>query len=519
MHHSPAPSISQTREFTSKFKEHLSIYVPHFEYPLETSRFSPDSPEESEHPSPPSLPPRTLSTWTTTSTMRSSATLRHHDVPATPPSANTSRTSKSRIGRLVSDIRTLVRGDKEPEVLPMQPSELPPWPPLSVEKRACCHDCPCHALREGKQKKKWRRRIFIPALIVILLYLLGNSIALNVKVFGSSSPSTEQTTNRTSSDNLSADAQQCISQYTVNAPSNPSGYPCSSCLPVLQNISSPSALVSSQDQQTLQNALQFCGLRSIFETAGSDGQTALKGGNWAQDVKFCAWSGVSCDGSGKVSSLSLTFPGVPALIPNELGALTGLQSLSVIGDGSSPSGSLPSSFTSLTSLTNLHLESTSLGRLPDSLLALLNKITTLTLIKNGQMGNSLPSSVTNSSLQNLVVNGQTLTNPLPVLTTSQSLQSSLKLLDLSSTSISGTITGTVSSLTSLIELHLDSNSLSAPLPGSFPSGLQILTISNNTQPSGPISGSFCSLNNLQKCDVRNTGLTRPGTGCSVCQFS
>lgn len=37
---------------------------------------------------------------------------------------------------------------------------------------------------------------------------------------------------------------------------------------------------------------------------------------------------------------ALTFPGVPATLPNELGALTGLESLQVIGDNSIP-GMLP----------------------------------------------------------------------------------------------------------------------------------------------------------------------------------
>ncbi|KAI0821144.1 hypothetical protein BC629DRAFT_1587454 [Irpex lacteus] len=523
MSHNPT-----TREGSSKFKEHLSIYVPPFEYPVETSRFSPDSPEEPElppHPAPPPPPPRSLSTWTNTATMRSSTTLRQHEVPPTSPSASTSMTTKSRVGKLFSDIRTLVRGEREVDVAPIQPSDLPPWPPLSIEKRTCCHDCPCHALRHTTRKKKWRRRILTYALIVILLYLLGNSVALDIKVYGpSSSPtSSSPTPTNTTTNGLSADAQQCITQYTVNAPSNPSGYPCSSCLPVLQGLSSPSSSsttprISAQDEQTLGNAVQFCGLRSIFESAGSNGQSALKNGNWAQDVKFCAWSGVACDGTGKVSSLSLTFPGVPSVMPNELGALTGLQSLSVIGDGNSPSGSLPSSLSSMTSLTNLHLESTALGSLPENLLASLNKLATLTLVKNSQMGNSLPSSITNSSLQNLVVNGQTLSNPLPFLTTSSSLQSSLKLLDLSSTTISGTITGSISTLTSLTELHLDSNNLSAPLPGSFPPNLQILTLSNNTQLVGGVQGSFCSLGDLKTCDVRGTGLVAPSGGCGVCQF-
>ncbi|KAI0821147.1 hypothetical protein BC629DRAFT_1587457 [Irpex lacteus] len=54
----------------------------------------------------------------------------------------------------------------------------------------------------------------------------------------------------------------------------------------------------------------------------------LKNGNWAQDVKFCAWNEVAYDGKVSLLSFKLTFPGVPssrAAMSNELGALTGFQ--------------------------------------------------------------------------------------------------------------------------------------------------------------------------------------------------
>lgn len=98
------------------------------------------------------------------------------------------------------------------------------------------------------------------------------------------------------------------------------------------------------------------------------------------------------------------------------------------------------------------------------------------------------------------------------------MQTNERYSDLSSTSISGVIPSTISSLSSLAELHLDSNSLSTPLPASFPSSLQILSLSNNTGLTGAVSGSFCSLGNLQSCNAQGTGLSAPG-GCGVCQFS
>lgn len=294
----PSSSTSNIQEISSKFREHLSIYIPPEDYPVEVSRFSPESPPMPPMPPPP--PPRSLSTWTNTATVRS-ATPTRRDV-ALPPSTSSTKTSKSRIARLFFDIRALVR-DREPEVVPIQPAPFSSWPPLNVEKRTCCHDCPCHSAPPKKNGR--RRRILTVVLIIILIYLLGNAVVLNVKVFRPPSAVTVTSSNDTSSGSsaLSTDAQQCISQYVLNAPSNPSGYPCSTCLPTLQSVPSSAYQGDTQTGQQILNAIQFCALRSVFETAGSDSQSALKAGNWAQDVKFCVWSGIACDGTGRVSSL------------------------------------------------------------------------------------------------------------------------------------------------------------------------------------------------------------------------
>lgn len=285
-------------EYGSKFKEHLSIYVPSQDCLVESSRFSPESP--------PARPSRRFSSWTNASTVRSSTPTRAtpfrkdtmdseaHSIP--PSFAPSSR--KSRFGRLFFDLRTLGR-DREPDLVPLQEPRMQPWPPLHIEKRACCHDCPCHAISKKKQRRRW---ILVAILILIILYLLGNVVALNTRVFAPQNVGV--VSNGTSAaSGLSAEAQQCLSQYTVNAPSDPSGYPCSTCLPALQAVPPNFSDGDSQDKQQQLNAVQFCGLRAVFETSDSDGQAALKNGNWAQDVKFCAWTGVSCDGSGRVASL------------------------------------------------------------------------------------------------------------------------------------------------------------------------------------------------------------------------
>ena len=84
--------------------------------------------------------------------------------------------------------------------------------------------------------------------------------------------------------------------------------------------------------------------------------------------------------------------------------------------------------------------------------------------------------------------------------------------------MTGTIPAGISNFKALTELHLNDNNLATPLPSTFPSTLQVLTLSNNTALTGAVQGSFCTLPSLQNCDMRNTALTAPSSGCSVCLF-
>ena len=267
---------------SSKFREHLSIIVPPHETPVVKSQFSPESPPSLSH----------------NQSTSSNAHSRYHsnkDIESATRTPRSGRsTIKDRFTKFFFDLRTL---NREPDMMPIQPRHRPVWPPLHIEKGRCT----CHDEKERKRRKWW-----IIALVILLLYLLADSIFLNASVIallsdrrhtpGSSIPSTNSTT-------LSADTQQCISQYELNAPAHPSQYPCSSCLPVLQAIPPTFAFTNAQDAQQVLNAIQFCGLNAIFTEANPDGQSNLSNGGWLNDVRFCAWKGVSCDGSGRVSSL------------------------------------------------------------------------------------------------------------------------------------------------------------------------------------------------------------------------
>jgi len=259
----------------SKPQEPLTILVPSPDAAIEPSRISREYPP---------APSRAHSTWTNTATAKSSRDVEAATVP--------SPRLRDRFTKFFFDMRTIGR-DHEPE-LPIQPPRLSEWPPLHIEKRTS----PCFQHCTRRQKKRKRDRIMLIVLIVVILYLLGNVVALNTRTFSSTSSTSSAT-----AASLSADQQLCLSEYNINAPANASLYPCSTCFPVLQSIPSQFSATHAQDAQQVVNALQFCALRSIFDTADVAGQSELTTGGWVLNVLFCSWSGVECDGSGQVSSL------------------------------------------------------------------------------------------------------------------------------------------------------------------------------------------------------------------------
>jgi len=197
----------------------------------------------------------------------------------------------TRFAKFCFDLRTLGRR-REPDVLPVHQPKLEPWSPLHIEKRAapCCEHC------VKRRKRKRRNTILFVVLVILLLYLLGNTIALNVTTAGSSASAS-----RTAS--LSPNQQLCLSEFEINAPANASLYPCSTCLSTLQGVSSEFLETHAQDAAQVQNAIQFCALRSVFVEANGQGQSSLGNGGWMQNTDVCGWTGVECDGDGRVTSL------------------------------------------------------------------------------------------------------------------------------------------------------------------------------------------------------------------------
>ncbi|KZV61948.1 hypothetical protein PENSPDRAFT_592161 [Peniophora sp. CONT] len=451
------PASRESWNRPSRFKEHLSLASVYDDYtepqpeplPIEVSHFSPDTPhtrgahhlddielKQTHAPVPPhavepppapySYRPRpsTLSIFSGSTAYRAfspptkyrdlehghSKDQEYNEHPA--PTPRSATTFRDRMSKRFFEFRFGGRRNTASLFeLPIQQPMPPPWEPLNIHKKNMDSQatavCTCHAHGHKHKHKdegtlsKWRKRFLIVVLVVILLWLMGNVVALDTRVFPLGQPATSASADAPSAwSTLTPEEQSCLTQYTLNAPSNPTLYPCAQCLPRVSSIK----VNDSSIAQTAADATMFCGVRSLWEDADATGQAALQAVGWVQDVKFCAWGGVQCNGSGQVSSIQLVTPAVPAGIPSQINSLSALETFSIIGNTSIPAGPLPASFSSL-NLTTLHLESTALqGSLPDSL----GRLTTLTLVRNPQLEAALPDSVAQGSLTSLIVNNQNL---------------------------------------------------------------------------------------------------------------
>lgn len=298
----------------------LQIAVPPRDAPVQKSRFSPVSPQD------------TAASGSSAMPLRAKGRGQSRDLEAglrgAGADSNGSRSPRvplrEKVARAWFDLRYSAAASrsskgKEPE-LPMQ---HPPWAPkplYTVHKQQQSYDnsytdrrhISVHneylnpAEKKRARRKRWVWRIIV---IIICLLILGDLAFVNVRVvqksFFSSSTSTSSGTSSssTSPSTLSAAAQQCLSQFTVDAPSNPSSYPCSTCLSSLQSVPLNFSISSPQDAQQVQNAVQFCGLKSLFDDADNAGQTCFTNWGWLKDTGFCGWQQVNCDSYGRVSSL------------------------------------------------------------------------------------------------------------------------------------------------------------------------------------------------------------------------
>ncbi|TMX01509.1 hypothetical protein EJD97_024365 [Solanum chilense] len=165
----------------------------------------------------------------------------------------------------------------------------------------------------------------------------------------------------------------------------------------------------------------------------------------------CKWSGVSCDSSGRVSSISLISKSLGGQLPPDLNQLSNLQSFNI--QKNRISGSLPS-LSNLPSLQEVHLDSNNFTSVPTNFLSGLTNLQKFSMDEN-------PS--------------------LPPWTIPDSLTDSTTLADFSASNanIMGQIPDIFGSFPSLESLRLSYNNLTGFLPYSFAkSGIQTLVLNN-----------------------------------------
>ena len=166
----------------------------------------------------------------------------------------------------------------------------------------------------------------------------------------------------------------------------------------------------------------------------TSGASWTNNSNWLSDNPIYTWRGVTVDGNGRVTRLSLPSNGLSGSLPSKLGELTKLAWLDL--NGNSLTGTIPSELGSLTRLSSLYLNDNQLsGSLP-SQLGLLMEANYVDLHGNNLSG-SLPLELrTMTSLGVLVLNGNSFTGNFPTFLTSID---SLKGLYLEGSTLTGCI--------------------------------------------------------------------------------
>ncbi|XP_031498542.1 receptor-like protein 20 [Nymphaea colorata] len=200
--------------------------------------------------------------------------------------------------------------------------------------------------------------------------------------------------------------------------------------------------------------------------------------SWRNGSDCCTWKGVSCDGTGFVTSLNIYDLSAQAseLHPSlfELGRLRHLElSFNLI------SGTIPSRLSELTDLTELSLSHCNFtGSIPESFKQLSN-LTLLDLSNNNLSGEIPPGLLNLPTLQYLSLHANELSGPLPDFGTGFSILNSV---DLSDNMLEGEIPSSISNSPHLELLELGANRFSGTIHlSSFQNlkNLSYLSLSDN----------------------------------------
>ncbi len=210
----------------------------------------------------------------------------------------------------------------------------------------------------------------------------------------------------------------------------------------------------------------------------TDGPNWVFNDNWLSDRPIGEWYGVTTNANGRVTALSLhtidrnkrvgegsggavTSNGLSGPIPRELGSLTYLERLTLVGNNLS--GSIPRELGNLSNLEVVGLGYNLSGPIPREL-GNLSNLGFLFLTDNNLSG-PMPRELGNlSNLWLLALERNNLSGPIP---RELGSLSNLRSLLLSSNNLSGPMPREMGNLSSLKDLFLRNNQLSGALPGNL----------------------------------------------------
>ena len=155
-----------------------------------------------------------------------------------------------------------------------------------------------------------------------------------------------------------------------------------------------------------------------------------------------SWTGITVNGSNRVTNIELNFMSLGGFIAPQLGELSSLDILHL--SDNNLSGAIPSELGNLSALTQLHIDNNLLSdSIPSELGNLSASLLTNFLLNNNQLSGTIPSSLSNLS--------------------------SLEFLYLNDNQLSDSIPPELGSLSALQYVHIDNNQLSGEIPEGFKS--------------------------------------------------
>jgi len=226
---------------------------------------------------------------------------------------------------------------------------------------------------------------------------------------------------------------------------------------------------------------------------------------WDLKQPVSTWKGVLMM-NGRVISLKLnngsyfTYKGS---IPSEIGNLTALQMLDLLGQFD---GELPASIANLTMLKTLSIYAGAgklKAQLPENVGNLVNlEILEIPMHAEG----TIPSSIGSlTKLQRLVLNSGNLTGNIP---NEIGNLKNLTYLNLKGNKLTGSIPTGITNLTQLTEIHLDENQLSGSLPDNIGNLTELVALTlNDNQLSGNLPESMGNCSKLTTLHLYNNQFT------------